>query len=127
MREQYGGAPSDHQSRFSIARDKIDRRARRRRSRPRRGMDGSQAGSRPAGSHLPRMQRYGGRILAVMGLALLVFGLVLQLVSHRYVAQLVLAAVVTVAGAVMSVSVPRQMRHNVERALALNKEDGAVR
>ena len=73
------------------------------------------------------MQRYGGRILAVMGLALLVFGLVLQLVSHRYVAQLVLAAVVTVAGAVMSVSVPRQMRHNVERALTLNKEDGAVK
>jgi hypothetical protein len=73
---------------------------------------------------LPRMQRYIARITAAMGLALVVAALVLQLVTHRYGTQLALAVVVTVAGAVLSVSVPRQMRHNVERALALNK-DGA--
>jgi uncharacterized membrane protein len=73
---------------------------------------------------LPRMQRYVGRILAAMGLVLVVFGLVLQLVSHRGGAQIVIGVVVIVAGAVANVWAPRQMRNNVELALALNK-DGA--
>lgn len=76
---------------------------------------------------LPRLQRYAGAIIAVMGLVVLVFGLVLQLVSHRGNMQLVFGVLLIVAGAVTSVWAPRQMRHNVERALTLNKEDGAVK
>lgn len=76
---------------------------------------------------LPRLQRYAGRIIAAMGVATFVFGLVLTQVSHRGSVQLFLGVLVIVTGAVTHVWAPKQMRHNVEWAPALNKEDDAVK
>jgi hypothetical protein len=72
---------------------------------------------------LPRMQRYAGPFICVLGFALTVSSIIFHFIFHGWQGQIVIGVMLIVLGGVVSVWAPKQMRRNVDQALRLNADN----